>query len=112
MGASFYPFQPPPDFWSQLVAKVPAGFFFPLLPHGGKLKNTNELQVRNACFSSRALFHERVFQSKMPPPRCEQEIMRMTRHGDGGYFRGGEERTGGGILQGKQLSRGEEAALI
>ena len=39
----FYPFQPPPDFWSQLVSKVPAGFFFPLLPHGGKLKNTNEL---------------------------------------------------------------------
>ena len=60
-----------------------------------------------------APIQERVFQqSKMPPPRCEQEIMRMTRHGDGGYFRGGEERTGGGILQGKQLSRGEEAALI
>ena len=60
-----------------------------------------------------APIHGRVFQSKMPPRWwCEQEIMRMTRHGDGGYFRGGEERTGGGILQGKQLSRGEEAALI
>ena len=58
------------------------------------------------------VFRAVLFRSKMPPPRCEQEIMRMTRHGDGGYFRGGEERTGGGILQGKQLSRGEEAALI
>ena len=46
-----------------------------------------------------------------PPPRCEQEIMRMTRHGDGGYFRGGEERTGGGILQGKQLPWGDAFAL-
>ena len=59
-----------------------------------------------------APIQERVFQQSKMPPRCEQEIMRMTRHGDGGYFRGGEERAGGGILQGKQLSRGEEAALI
>ena len=78
----------------------------------GNYRNNERTAGTKCLFFEPRLFMGEFQQSKMPPPRCEQKIMRMTRHGDGGSFRGGEERTGGGILQGKQLSRGEEAALI
>ena len=83
------------------------------LPHGGKLQKYERTTGTKCCFSSRAYSGASVpAEQNAAAEVAAQEIMRMTRHGDGGYFRGGEERTGGGILQGKQLSRGEEAALI
>ena len=76
----------------------------------GNYKNTNELPVRNACFSSRAYSGASV-----PEQNAAAKVFTRDYEKDTawhvGYFRGGEERTGGGILQTKQLPWGDAFAL-